>query len=88
MQYTFDQLQNIVLNSNNAQLIYNFARLVQKSNKKKLEQAVISTNPLDPMYIYSFFRFIRGADKKLGLEVIKKTKNTFFITMYKKDIMQ
>jgi hypothetical protein len=72
---------------NDAKLIYDFARMVRGADTKKLERALVSMPVLDPHYIYCFFRYIPGSDKKLGLQAILKTKNKLYIRMYLEDVL-
>lgn len=88
MAYSFEQLQNLVLDSNNAKLIYDFAHLIKGADKKRCEKAIVTTAPLDPHYIYCFFRYIKGSDKKLGKKAMESTKNSFYIGMYSKDVLK
>ena len=73
----FNNIQNYVISTKNAEYIYDFARSIKGANIQKLEDAIIRSK--NAKYIYVFARSIEGANIQKLEDAIIKTKNVKYI---------
>jgi len=67
------KLENFVINNASSDLIYRYARDVKNANINKLQNALISKK--DTIALAKFAIFVRGSDKRIILDIIKKENN-------------
>ena len=77
-------VQNKIILSGNAELIYQFAEECEGCDVEKLGRAVAKTNNAE--FIYKFAFFIKGAPIELLQEAIINTQNAEYICGFARDV--